>query len=201
MKFSFLLSFSIATVAVASGPAGNFRQAYGPLFHPQLPNNAQEAKKFATEPVHRWNKIAIDATGLDHTPVAPGEHRIFGEQLGPGRASRAMAIVHVAIFDAINAAQGKYQSFTGIQSASQPYSTAAAVAQAAHDTLSSVFTSQRPAFDQELADDLLGNRPRETNRGRRPGFACWGWRGTTRTTHRHRLFSQQPSRSLAAGPH
>ena len=165
MKFSFLLSFSIATVAVASGPAGNFRQAYGPLFHPQLPTNAQEAKKFATEPVHRWNKIAIDATGLDHTPVAPGEHRIFGEQLGPGRASRAMAIVHVAIFDAINAAQGKYQSFTGIQSASQPYSTVAAIAQAAHDTLSSVFTSQRPALDQELADDLLGipSGPRKQN--------------------------------------
>ncbi len=156
MKFSILLSFTIATVTFASGPAGNFRQAYGPLFHPQLPNNAQEAKKFGNEPVHRWNKIAVDATGLDHTPVAPGEHRTFGEQLGPGRASRAMAIVHIAIFDAINAAQGKYQSFTGIQSTSQPYSTGAAIAQAAHDTLISVFPSQRPAFDQELADDLLG---------------------------------------------
>src|SRR5207244_6679349 len=58
-------------------------------------------------------------------------------------------------FDAINAALGKYQSYTGIQSASHPYSTAAAVAQAAHDTLSSVYPSQKAIFDQALADDLL----------------------------------------------
>jgi hypothetical protein len=50
-----------------------------------------------------WNRIAIDTSGVNHTPVAPGEPRVFGEQLGPGRASRAMAIVHIAIFDAVNA--------------------------------------------------------------------------------------------------
>ena len=156
MKFLLLLPFTIASLAFAQGPAGNFRQTYGPFFQAQPPGNTNNAKKFANEPVHRWNKIAIDATGLDHTPVAPGEHRTFGEQLGPGRASRAMAIVHIAIFDAINAAQGKYQSHTGIQSSPHPYSTAAAIAQAAHDTLSSLFPSQRAAFDQELAEDLLG---------------------------------------------
>jgi PAP2 superfamily len=156
MKFLLLLSFTIASLAFAQGPAGNFRQAYGPFFHAQPPDNANNAKKLANEPVHRWNKIAIDATGLDHTPVATGEHRTFGEQLGPGRASRAMAIVHIAIFDAINAAHGKYKSFTGIESAPHPYSTAAAIAQAAHDTLSAVYPSQQAAFDQELAEDLLG---------------------------------------------
>jgi hypothetical protein len=67
-----------------------------------------------------------------------------------------MAIVHVAIFDAINAATGQYQSFTGIQSAPHPFSTAAAVAQAAHDTLVSLYPSQKAAFDQDLADDVLG---------------------------------------------
>src|SRR5438128_6367034 len=156
MKFSLLLLFVISSTAFARGPAGSFRQAYGPLFHPQPPDFADNTKKFARDPVHHWNQIAIDATGLDHTPVAQGEHRTFGEQLGPGRASRAMAIVHIAIFDAINTAQGKYQSFTGIRSAPHLYSTAAAIAQAAHDTLSSLYPSQRAAFDQELAQDLLG---------------------------------------------
>src|SRR6266487_1123923 len=52
------------------------------------------------EAVRRWNQIAIDASGLDHTPPGPGENRIFKQQLGPGRASRAMAIVHIAMFDA-----------------------------------------------------------------------------------------------------
>jgi hypothetical protein len=46
--------------------------------------------------VRRWNSIAINASGLDHTPVAPGENRVFGEQHGPGRSSRAMVIVHIA---------------------------------------------------------------------------------------------------------
>jgi VCPO second helical-bundle domain len=156
MKFSLLLLL-ISSTAFARGPAGTFSQAYGPLFHSQ-PDVTINAKKFAHEPVHHWNQIAIDATGLDHTPVAPGEHRTFGEQLGPGRASRAMAIVHVAIFDAINAATGQYQSFTGIQSAPHPFSTAAAVAQAAHDTLVSLYPSQRATFDQDLAEDLLGIR-------------------------------------------
>ena len=156
MKFLLLLPFTIANLAFANGPAGTFRQTYGPFFHAQPPDNANHPKKFANEPVHRWNKIAVDATGLDHTPVAHGEHRTFGEQLGPGRSSRAMAIVHIAIFDAINAAQGKYQSFTGIQSAPNPYSTAAAIAQAAHDTLSALYPSQQAAFDQDLAEDLLG---------------------------------------------
>src|SRR6184192_1987159 len=154
MKFSLLLLFAISSTPFARGPAGSFRQAYGPLFHPQ-PDLPENAKRFAHDPVHHWNQIAIDATGLDHTPVAPGEHRTFGEQLGPGRASRAMAIVHIAIFDAINATLGQYQSYTGIQSAPHPFSTAAAVAQAAHDTLVSLFPSQKASFDQALADDLL----------------------------------------------
>src|SRR5262245_51529741 len=58
--------------------------------------------------VRHWNAIAIDASGLDHTPVTPQENRTFGEHLGPGRASRAMAIVHIAIFDAVNAIIGGY---------------------------------------------------------------------------------------------
>src|SRR5215813_329345 len=156
MKFSLILLFTIAGAAFASGPAGNFPQAYGPFLHPRLPANANNTQHFANEPVHRWNQIAIDATGLDHTPVAPGEHRTFGEQLGPGRASRAMAIVHIAIFEAINAAPGKYHSYTGIQSPQRPYSTRAAVAQAAHDTLVSLYPSQSGALDQALTDDLLG---------------------------------------------
>ena len=46
--------------------------------------------------VRHWNHVAIDASGLDHTPLAPGEARVFGEQLGPGRASRAVAIAQIA---------------------------------------------------------------------------------------------------------
>src|SRR5438034_270623 len=154
MKFSLLLLFVISSTACARGPAGSVRQAYGPLFHPQPPDFADNTKKFARDPVHHWNQIAIDASGLDHTPVALGELRTFGEQLGPGRASRAMAIVHIAMFDSVNAVLGGYQSYSGINSPKGPISLDAAVAQAARDTLSVLYPSQAAKFDSFLADDL-----------------------------------------------
>ena len=101
-----------------------------------------------------WNEVAIDASGLDHTPVAPGESRVFGEQLGPGRASRAMAIVHIAIFDAINAVTGEFERYTSLHRTREDTSIDSAMAQAAHDTLTALFPSQSTSFDQALAEDL-----------------------------------------------
>src|SRR5688572_22735183 len=68
----------------------------------------------AADTLRYWNQVAIDASGLDHTPLQPGEQRVFGHQLGPGRASKAIAIVHIAIFDAVNSIVGGYRSYTGI---------------------------------------------------------------------------------------
>src|SRR5204862_5805522 len=140
MKFLILLLFAISSPVLA-GPAGNFHEVWGPKFHRQ--QTAAPNSKLLLDQVHRWNQIAINATGLDHTPAAPGENRVFGEQLGPGRASRAMAIVHIAIFDVVNALNEQYQSFTGIDSAPHPLSIRAAVAQAAHDTLAALYRSQK----------------------------------------------------------
>jgi membrane-associated phospholipid phosphatase len=106
-----------------------------------------------------WNEVAIDASGLDHTPVKPGENRVFGEQLGPGRASRAIAIVHIAIFDAVNAVAGDYRSYTGRAAPATP-SMDAAIAQAAHDTLVALYPSQRAQLDELLAEDLQEIRAR-----------------------------------------
>lgn len=112
-----------------------------------------------------WNEIAINASGLDHTPVAPGESRVFGKQLGPGRSSRAMAIVHIAIFDSVNAIVGGYRSYTGLHRVHENTSVDSAIAQAAHDTLVAVFPSQATSFDQELAEDLndIQNGQAKTN--------------------------------------
>src|SRR5256885_5901268 len=109
MKFSCLLLFAISSTVFARGPAGSFREVYGPEFHRQPSTPTDKISKIAVDPIRRWNQIAIDASGLDHTPVAPGEHRVFGEQLGPGRASRAMAIVHIAMFDTANALDQEYE--------------------------------------------------------------------------------------------
>jgi hypothetical protein len=105
--------------------------------------------------VIHWNEVAINASGYDHTPVAAGENRVFGEQVGPGRAARAMAIVHVAVFDSIIAVNGGFKSYTGLARVTAPTSTKAAVAFAAHDTLVALFPSQRASFDKELMDSVL----------------------------------------------
>ena len=86
--------------------------------------------------------------------MAAGETRVFGEQFGPARASRAMAIVHIAIFEAVNAIAGGYRSFTGALRAGRDASMSAAIAQAAHDTLVALFPSQADALDTLLAGDL-----------------------------------------------
>jgi hypothetical protein len=112
-----------------------------------------------TDRLLHWNAVAVDATGLDHTPVAPGEDRVFGEQYGPTRSSRAMAIVHIAMFDAVNAIAGCYRGYTGLHAAPAQTSMDAAIALAAHDTLVALFPSQTPGLDQVLEADLSAIRP------------------------------------------
>lgn len=159
--------FNVTTVAIlmltlavpAWGGFSDFRDAFGPRFN--AAQRGEGGKDHAARPgddtlnrLRRWNETAIDASGLDHTPVAAGESRIFGEQLGPGRSSRAMAIVHIAIFDAVNAIAGGYKSYSGISPVSDATSMDAAISQSAHDTLVALFPSQQARFDALLSEDL-----------------------------------------------
>ena len=66
-----------------------------------------------------------------------------------------MAIIHIAIFDAMNAVAGRYQSWTGFHPVRGPISVEAAISQAAHDTLVALYPSQTTSFDGWLAEDLL----------------------------------------------
>lgn len=70
-----------------------------------------------------------------------------------------MAIVHIAIFDAVNAIAGGHRSYTNVVATSKQTSMSAAIAQAAHDTLSALYPSQRESFDALLADDLRNQMP------------------------------------------
>ncbi|PYL96400.1 MAG: chloroperoxidase [Verrucomicrobia bacterium] len=154
MKSSSAILLALCLCFSNNASALSFSDFFGPRFNGVQTTRTALAPKNALDSIHRWNAIAINASGLDHTPVAPGELRTFGEQLGPTRASRAMAIVHIAIFDSVNAVLGGYQSYSGIQPVKPPVSLDAAVAQAAHDTLVALYPSQAPAFDSLLADDL-----------------------------------------------
>src|SRR2546427_9658767 len=148
------LTPSLTATTSSLGSSDGVRDAWGRVFKEQQPCAASSMPPRAADSVRRWNAIAIGANALDHTPVAPGENRVFGEQLGPGRTSRAFAIVHIAIFDAVNAIAGGYQSYTGLPPAPPGTSMDAAIAQAAHDTLVALFPSQTASFDSQLAQDL-----------------------------------------------
>src|SRR6266487_2503198 len=79
---------------LAAGAGAHFVGLGLPAFAEELlqPSGPAIGPLKRLDSVRRWNKIAIDASGIDHATAR--------EQLGPGRASRAMAIVHVLIFEA-----------------------------------------------------------------------------------------------------
>lgn len=145
--------------AEASAPPGE-RPYLGRQFRVQPNADRQSHRRPATREARAmlvaWHDTAMAATGLDHTPLSQGEQRAFGEQIGPARASRAMAIVHIAMFEAVNALTGQpFESYVGLEpAAGRSAALDAAIAQAGHDTLVALFPSQRPRFDQHLAEDL-----------------------------------------------
>lgn len=120
------------------------------------------------DPVLRWNAVALQAGADDHS----GTYSATPEHGGPTRGSRALAIVHVAIYDAANAIAGEpYEPYipVGIDPATvTKASLNAAVAQAAHDTLATLYPSQKKVFDDELAK-ALGAVP--AKKGRAEGVA------------------------------
>ena len=153
---------SLVAFTWAQAPAGGFEQFWGARYtYPSSGLTATAARRPNPPPdpgtsnaMHHWNHIAVDSAGLDHTPVAEGDPRIFGEQIGPGRSARAMAIVHIAMYDAVNAIARRYRSYTNIPDASPDASMTAAIGQAAHDTLVAMYPSQKAHCDEVLAAEL-----------------------------------------------
>jgi len=92
---SLMALLGIALSALADAPSDRPHDAYGPLYRagPHLDASQRHGPRKGLDSIRRWNQIAIDASGLDHTPPAPGETRIFKEQLGarsskPGDGNR-----------------------------------------------------------------------------------------------------------------
>lgn len=99
------------------------------------------------DPILYWNDVALEANRVSHTN---GE----GEQTGPTLSSRALAIVHLAMYDAYAGVRGNPFSpvnlspyLSGLPNPEPNASAAAAVAAAAHATLSKLFPKQKAFFD------------------------------------------------------
>ncbi len=104
------------------------------------------------DPILYWNAAALEANRVSHTNGA-------GEQTGPASSSRALAIVHLAMYDAFAGASGNpanLPAYLPNLPAPQPNASEdAAVAYAAHETLSALFPSQKADFDAALAGTNL----------------------------------------------
>src|SRR5207248_5579863 len=102
----------------------------------------------AGDVILHWNAVALDALKNDY---APGH---TPDQGGPTRDSRALAIVHAAMFDAVNSIADRFTPYLTMAPNARGASVDAAVARAAHDTLAQLYPGQKAAFDVALADTL-----------------------------------------------
>ncbi|HEX2477605.1 MAG TPA: PEP-CTERM sorting domain-containing protein [Lacipirellulaceae bacterium] len=87
-----------------------------------------------------WNNVVLQA--------------IRGSSMNAPRASRALAMTHAAIYDAVNSIDDSHQPYHVNLSASSDSSRGAAAAQSAHDVLVNLFPTQQVTFDAALANSL-----------------------------------------------
>jgi hypothetical protein len=87
-----------------------------------------------------WNEVAMKAAST--------------ARQSPTMNTRTMAMVHTAMFDAVNAVQPRYQSFKFTGTAPANASADAASATAAHAVLMKLFPDQRTFLDEALAASL-----------------------------------------------
>src|SRR5262245_7300108 len=124
-----------------SQPAEGFRPRLEPLEDRCLP---------AADAILQWNAVALDVVrhdyDLGHTP----------DQGGPTAASRALAIVHAALYDAVNSFRRPFTPYLVSLTPQPGASLAAAAAAAGHDTLAALFPQQRPTIDAAFTTALQG---------------------------------------------
>ncbi len=93
------------------------------------------------DPILYWNDVSLEANRISHTNGKD-------EQTGPTLSSRALAIAHLAMYDAFVRVSGSLTPYLPDLPAPGPgASVEAAIAAAAHATLSKLFPSQKPFFD------------------------------------------------------
>ena len=107
-----------------------------------------------------WNNVALEANKRDFSNL-PGTEKPAPEQGGPTMSSRALAIVHLAMYDAHagvrNDAVNLPRYLASPPNPAAGTHAAAAVAAAAHLCLASLFPRQKPHFDSALsAEGLTG---------------------------------------------
>src|SRR5688500_374162 len=96
----------------------------------------------AADMVLAWNEVAVEATRV--------------ARLSPNAQTRALAMVHGAVFDAVNGIERDYAPYLVNIHAPKWASEAAAAAAAAHGVLVALVPAQQATLDDALASSLAG---------------------------------------------
>jgi hypothetical protein len=151
---------------VTSAGSRSYRRCAVPSFEPLDPRvmlSAARAKPPApaVDPVIEWNQVLIDVLRADRTLP------------GPGYSSRSAAMMHLAIYDAVESVERNYEPY--LAEAKMPRSTSidAAVAAAGWRVLTEIYPDQKATLDAALATTLarVKDGPNE-DRGVRVGLSC-----------------------------
>jgi YHS domain-containing protein len=98
------------------------------------------ANRASADEVTRWNQIATDASTTPNTD--------------PLTETRIFAILHVAIHDAVNAAESRYEPYLPRTSPVPGASVEVAIAAAAHDTLVALLPESKVSYDAAMEETL-----------------------------------------------
>src|SRR5215472_7744827 len=90
--------------------------------------------------ITRWNQIATDASTVANS--------------NPLKESCIFSILHLAIHDAVNAVDSRYETYLKRIAAPPGASVEAAIASAAHDTLVALLPDSKVSFDAALEESL-----------------------------------------------
>lgn len=112
---------------------------------------------FNEDVILQWNRV------LKETVSTPGLHPATIMPV------RSYAMMHAAMFDAVNSIDGGYAPYLTEVPGSKHASIEAAAAQAAHDVLASLYPTRLGVFDAELAVSLQGIDEARAQQGIRVG--------------------------------
>jgi membrane-associated phospholipid phosphatase len=133
-----LLTLAGAGLALPAQLPADARAKPGVKLYPPLVTEERSGGR--PDMVLRWNWAALEAIRADATP--------------PPVAARNLAMVHVAIYDAVNAIRRTHQVFRFPAVAAPAASPEAAAASAAHSVLVALYPRQRAYFDHVLRKSL-----------------------------------------------
>jgi Vanadium chloroperoxidase N-terminal domain/PAP2 superfamily len=122
------------------------------------------------DPILYWNNVALEANKRDFTIVPPGEDGPKPEQGGPTLSSRALAIVHLAMYDAYFAVVGANRARAPFKAPylpslpAKPVNAVAeiAVAGAAREVLTKLYPRQEAEFSTAFTKLNFPSNPATT---------------------------------------